>query len=489
MSVFNGARYVSGAIDSILAQGFEDFELIIVDDGSTDQTSKILSSIKDDRLKIYTHSVNMGIVVSLNDGIKASVGKYIARMDCDDLSDPNRFSIQVDFLDTHLDYAAVGSFVKVISPSGKILYTIEQPTRDLAIKGHLLHDSCIAHGSVMMRKSALEDVALYSTDSNVIHAEDYDLYVRLAAKYKLANISQYLYTRIEHSASISHIHSLTQQKSSKYISKKARNLIRLPSKLPKFSIIMPNYNKGLFIQEAINSVVSQSMKDWELIIIDDHSSDDSVEKIQPFLKDPRIILLINPKNLGIAKTLNRGISDSLSQVFGELDSDDVLVKTAIYEMYLSHINNSQSGFIYSQFAYCDSNLKQYDIGFCRKGKPNETNLHTNYVSAFRTYKRKYFEMTSKFSPQAIGCADKDIIYKMEEVTKLHFVDKVLYKYRLIPQHEGHNTMVGLTSHIKVKVLAYLRRRKTSIPNISVMGLIRQILNIFITLFQIFLGTI
>jgi len=476
MPVFNGARYISGAIDSILTQDYQDFEFIVVDDGSTDQTSIMLSSIKDPRLKVITHKNNMGIVTSLNDGVRASKGKYIARMDSDDLSDPKRFSIQVDYLDRHRDCAAVGSFVRLIDPAGKTLYTIEQPTRDLAIKRHLLQDSCLAHGSVMMRKSAIAEVGLYSDSSDVVHAEDYDLFVRFAAKYKLANVPEYLYTRIEHDHSISHIHSKTQQQSARHISQKAQESIGIPNK-SKFSILMPTYNKAKYIKEAIESALAQSYINWELVIIDDGSTDNTENIVKPYLKDRRIIYLKNPLNIGKARTRNRLVKESLADIFGELDSDDALTPEAIEVMVKAHEKNNNCGLIYSQFSFCNEKLIEQGVGFCRDGENGETNLHNHYASAFRTYKRSLYDKTSGFDVTLPGSEDIDLIYKMEEVAPIHFVDKVLYHYRFISDRDSHDKTVGLFSHAKAKCYAYLRRRQTDIPNLTFFQLLRQLINL------------
>lgn len=474
MPVFNGARYISGAIDSILTQDYQDFEFIVVDDGSTDQTSILLSSVSDPRIKVITHKTNLGIVSSLNDGVLYSKGKYIARMDCDDLCDPKRFTIQVEFLDHHLDYAAVGSFVRIINPSGKTLYTIEQPTRNLAIKTHLLHDSCIAHGSVMMRRSALDEVGLYSDNKDVIHAEDYDLFVRLASTYKLGNIPEYLYTRIEHSHSVSHLYSSIQQQSAKYISHRAQKLIRIQNK-PRFSILMPTHNKASYISEAIESVQKQTFKDWELVIIDDKSIDNTAEVVKPYLVDPRIIYLQNPQNLGKSHTRNRLVKESLAEIFGELDSDDTLTKNALSIMYKAHLNHPKHGFIYSQFVYCDKDLNEEKEGFCRPGRSGETNLHEHFASAFRTYKREFFNLTSGFDVTLSGAEDIDMVYKMEEVAPTLYINKTLYKYRQINVSKKTN-LPGIVAHAKAKIYAYQRRKSINIPNITLFNLVRQLMN-------------
>jgi glycosyltransferase involved in cell wall biosynthesis len=478
MPVYNGAEFLREAVNSILAQTFTNFEFIIVDDGSTDATPDLLRLFKDSRITIITHTKNLGIVQSLNDGIRAAKGEYLARMDADDISAPHRFQTQLNFLNQNRDCAAVGTFLRITTPAGKLLFTIEPPTRDLSIKKFLLHDSCLAHGSVMMRREMVLKVGMYSDDKRVQHAEDYDLFVHLASRYQLANLPEYLYTRKEHMDSISHQNYQKQQASAKYISQRAKKLISL-THLPKFSILMPNYNKGEFIGEAIESVLAQTFTDWELVIVDDASTDDSEEIIQKYLRDPRIVYLKNPANLGKAKTRNILVKESVAEIFGELDSDDTLSPDALQTMSRAHQKYPRAGFIYSQFTYCDQELHPMHIGFCRAGKRGETNLHHQYASAFRTYKRKFVIKTSGFDVYMTGAEDIDFIYKIEEVASLHFIDKPLYFYRNVYSNNNEHRadlIMGIYSHMKAKYFAYNRRKNKNLLNITFTTLIRQELN-------------
>lgn len=475
MPVFNGQDYVKDAIDSILSQEFKDFECIIINDGSTDHTQPILTSYRDRRIKIISHKHNQGIVPSLNDGINISSGTYIARMDADDISDPKRLSIQVKFLDNNPRVAVVGTFLKITTPSGKLLFTIEQPTRDQAIKRFLLQDSCLAHGSVMMRKKALVDVGMYNPSKQVIHAEDYDLFTRLAAKYELANIPQYLYTRKEHQESVSHQNYAIQQISVKHIRSNAKKIIILDAP-PLISVLMPTYNKGRYIEQAIKSVISQTMQDWELVIIDDGSTDDTRKIVKRCLHDKRITYLENPVNIGKARTRNRLINDSLAEIVCELDSDDTLTKDALSIMYKAHQSHPKHGFIYSQFVYCDKDLKKTKEGFCRSGHKGETNLHTHYASALRTYKRKFLGLTSGFDVNLSGAEDLDMIYKIEEVAPIMFIDQVLYLYRMPNQRNSRQNIPGIINGMKAQLYAYLRRRSNKYPNISAFELGKKLVN-------------
>ncbi len=152
-----GNVFLKRAIDSILAQTYRDFELIIIDDGSTDQTPEILESYQkaDPRIRVIRHEKNQGLIAGLNEGINFARGKYIARMDDDDISLPDRFKKQVDFLENHPEITVLGSF---ISPIGSMKpYPFQQQTDPDLLKINLfLGTQDISHPSAMIRRDFLK---------------------------------------------------------------------------------------------------------------------------------------------------------------------------------------------------------------------------------------------------------------------------------------------------------------------------------------------
>src|SRR3989337_2996755 len=119
MSVYNGERHLRESVDSILNQTFQDFEFIIINDGSKDQSKYILESYKDERIKLI-HNKNMGLTKSLNIGISIAKGKYIARQDADDISEPERLKTQYDFMEANPGLGLIGSQFEVIKENGEI---------------------------------------------------------------------------------------------------------------------------------------------------------------------------------------------------------------------------------------------------------------------------------------------------------------------------------------------------------------------------------
>ena len=178
MPVYNGEKYVSLAIDSILAQSFEDFEFLIFDDGSSDSTATILNNYHDDRIKLFHSDNTEGYTYHLNNGLKISTGKYIARMDADDISHPERLKNQVEFLDQNLEYGLVGSWATSL-PSNAL---ISMPIEDEDIRISMLRINGFIHPSVMFRKIIVETKSLNYIET-LMPAEDYFFF------YQLSNFS------------------------------------------------------------------------------------------------------------------------------------------------------------------------------------------------------------------------------------------------------------------------------------------------------------
>jgi glycosyltransferase involved in cell wall biosynthesis/SAM-dependent methyltransferase len=231
---------------------------------------------------------------------------------------------------------------------------------------------------------------------------------------------------------------------------------------PKFSIVMANYNNGRYIGQAIESVLSQTFKDWEIIIVDDCSTDDSVDIIKRYLADDRIRLIQHDTNKGYAAALKTAIAAVQGELFGILDSDDCLMAHAVETMYQHHIHSPDCGLIYSQFIYCDENLIPRHEGYCRAIPPGKTNLDVNVASHFKTFKLQDYLKTPGYdeSPLYLYADDKDIVYKMEEVTRLKFVDSCLYLYRELPHspsHDARKVAIGRESMERAKLAALSRR--------------------------------
>jgi glycosyltransferase involved in cell wall biosynthesis len=187
MSVFNGEVFLEQAIESMLNQSFGDFEFVIIDDGSTDRTPEILSDYRhrDTRIKVFRHD-NKGRAESLNVGIGLATGKYIARMDADDIALPHRLEKQIEFIQNHADVGVLGAAYELIDAGGQVINVFRPPLTDSEIRLLMLHYNPMCHPAILMRR----DVVLASGGyrAPLLDADDYDLFLRMADRSKLANL-------------------------------------------------------------------------------------------------------------------------------------------------------------------------------------------------------------------------------------------------------------------------------------------------------------
>jgi glycosyltransferase involved in cell wall biosynthesis len=205
MPVFNAEKYIKQAIESILSQSFQDFELLIFDDCSTDNSLSIIQSFEDSRIKLFNSPKNIGYLVHLNKGLKQSRGKYIARMDADDISLPQRFEKQIAFMETNKEFGLLGTWAQIYNED----QFIKPHTTDLSIRVGLVKMNQFIHSSVFIRKDILEKHHL-NYNEELYTAEDYDLWVRISDYCKIGNLNEVLIQYRTHNNQISVVKSNNQ---------------------------------------------------------------------------------------------------------------------------------------------------------------------------------------------------------------------------------------------------------------------------------------
>ena len=192
MAVFNGENFLAEAIDSILRQSYPNFEFIIIDDCSNDQTPDILSMYanQEKRVKVIVNKKNIGTYKSANLGLAIAKGKYIARMDADDISYSNRFEKQVQFLESNPEIGLLGSAVEIIDENGYIINKFTPALDDHLIRWKLLFNNSFAHSSWMLRKNTLNKVGGRYNDLPI--AQDYSLASEIIKVSRVANLPDFL---------------------------------------------------------------------------------------------------------------------------------------------------------------------------------------------------------------------------------------------------------------------------------------------------------
>lgn len=218
MSVYNGELYVKEAIKSILQQTFDDFEFVIIEDGSTDSTLSILKAYaqQDPRIVLVCNEKNLGLQRSLNKGLSVSCGEYIARLDADDVSLGDRLQLQVAFLDAHPEIGLLGSAVEIIDEQKNSVVKNYVPLDHESIQATLLINNYFHHSSMMFRRNLVEQLGGY--DETKRYVEDYDLWWRFSRVTQLANLPDVLIQRRFRGTSITWAHRLDMLRASWEIS-------------------------------------------------------------------------------------------------------------------------------------------------------------------------------------------------------------------------------------------------------------------------------
>jgi len=260
MPVYNGAKYLHESIQSILNQTYKNFELIIIDDGSTDNSIEIINSFIDKRIKVLRNSENKGLAYTRNKAVKNSSGKYIAILDCDDIAYPERLSKQVEFLETYPEFVMVGSSFEIIDEQSE--GTGEKIILDLdnnLISTQLFFCNYFAQSSVMMKREVFND---FQYNEDYTQAEDYHLWSQISTKYKLANLHEILVKYRSHNESISNTKNFIQEINVKKIYR--YHLLRLGLKTISEDIIELHYQilRNLIPVDKIGKKTTFEVLNW-----------------------------------------------------------------------------------------------------------------------------------------------------------------------------------------------------------------------------------
>jgi glycosyltransferase involved in cell wall biosynthesis len=201
MVVYNGERFITNAIQSIIDQTYQNFELVIVEDGSTDDTLNLINAFRDPRIRLIINETNQGVVNARNAAVRKSQGDFVAILDSDDISLPNRLEMQTKFLTENPDYGLIGSKAELINVDGKSL----NKTQSLSLsanetKVYLLFKNCFTHSTVMYKREVL---SRFMFNKEVPSSEDYDLIVKIASVMKVRNLDDVLSKYRVHDKNIS----------------------------------------------------------------------------------------------------------------------------------------------------------------------------------------------------------------------------------------------------------------------------------------------
>lgn len=237
-----------------------------------------------------------------------------------------------------------------------------------------------------------------------------------------------------------------------------------------FSVLIANYNNGKYISAAIDSVIRQTFTDWEIVVVDDASDDDSISILDKYVSTGLPVTIHrHEKRQGCGGTKHDCIAFSSGEICCFLDSDDALTENALAVMAEAHRNNPSVSLVYSRFFYCDSDLNiKYPAEWVKPIPVGESNLFHDQVMHFVSFKRSAYNQTEGIDQQFFSAEDKDLYYKLEEVAPFLFVDHTLYLYREnrkgISQFD--NYIKTQRFHFQVIANARQRREKTGFQSLT-----------------------
>ena len=549
---YNYGHFLGEAIQSVLDQTFQDYELIVVDDGSTDDTKQVVSGFSDHRIK-YIHQENRGVSAAYNTGISAASGEYLAFLDADDIWLPRKLEVQVRAMESSPQAGLVYSDVYYFdSKTGAITESLLQtlngpPPRGSVLERHV--DEFFAHPSTwLVRRCVFDRVGMF--DETQRSSEDEDMLFRIASFFEFEVVPmpltmarthaeqeskktevhvtyflQYL-KKIEHSPLLNdhmrtrvrwclakyhflngmflrrrHEHGRAAREllasfkanprvfASKAMSQLSGKLTQIVGKLTKrlrptlrdkevkgtqlaatypypgqvvnknsaaakVSIIMPTYNYGCYMAEAIRSVLAQTFKDFELIVVDDGSTDNTKDVVDSFA-DPRV-KYIYQKNRDVSAARNTGILASSGEYIAFLDSDDSWLPQKLELQVKAMDSASKAGIVYSDAFYFDSTTGAVTGTFFQmlKNPPPQGSVLEVHIEEFFAHpstwliRRNVFERVGVFDETLRSCEDDDMLFRMASCFEFKVVPIPLTMVRTHPEQKSQKKQIHFTNYLR-----------------------------------------
>lgn len=230
--------------------------------------------------------------------------------------------------------------------------------------------------------------------------------------------------------------------------------------MEKITYLVANYNNGNYIDDCIASLHNQTSPHWQCIICDDKSKDDSLARIRPLLNE-KVCLLTNEQNIGYTGTVTKLIAHAKTDIVGILDPDDALEPAATAAVLQAYQEHPQVGFVYTNFTFYNEALTYITAAGCSCAiLPGYTSLETGFVSHLKTFRRHAYQQTAGYDERFLYAEDRDLIYKLEEVTPFYFLNVALYKYRHVAHSQSNHpekNKIGTLNHRHAFEAALQRR--------------------------------
>ncbi|HJR64919.1 MAG TPA: glycosyltransferase family 2 protein [Gemmatimonadaceae bacterium] len=236
----------------------------------------------------------------------------------------------------------------------------------------------------------------------------------------------------------------------------------------RVTYLIASYNRGRCVGACLESVRRQTNDDWLAIVVDDASTDESLSAIRPFV-DERIRLVVHPRNIGYIATLKRLIAEASTDIVAILDADDAIAPEATEQLLAAYATHPSSGFVYSRYAIYDATLSHGAGDYGSAIPDGRTAMVDGVVGAIRSFRRSAYARTPGLDDTMLYAEDRDLVYKLEEVTRPVFIDAVLYRYRDLPDSQSHDPRkraLGARNTWRARRAALQRRKISGIMRAS-----------------------
>ena len=473
---YNRAEYICDSIDSVFEQNYNksSFEVIVIDDGSTDNTKAVIKKYGN-KVRYFSIPHSGKPAVARNFGIKKAKGDLIAFQDSDDVWPKDKFKNQIHIFD---DENIVMSYGQALAINSNGLVSDNKIVDEDVINygenfDKLLKTNAISTLTVIVRKDVLKEIGCFNESNDLRAIEDYELWLRISAKYHngIKMINKPLAYYRKHDNNISIADKLTSQKriinvlksllTYNYIDKKYLKLIDSQLDIynndlqrihdtqypkPLISVIMSVFNGENYLRSSIDSILNQTFHNFEFIIINDGSTDDSLAIIKSY-KDPRI-KIINQTNQGLVYSLNKGVEVATGKYIARQDADDISLPSRLEKELALMLSNPRVGLVGTFFTYVNEDTLEPIQTITQPTKDIDIKrsllLHNPFGHGSTLYKKEYFNnhalYTDKFGPTE----DFELWTRISDEYEFRIVPENLYLYRLNPN--GISNTKGATQH-------------------------------------------
>lgn len=479
-SVLNQSYYLRRMIDSVRAQTLTDWELIIVDDGSTENISKLVADIGDARIRVHIFPSNRGIPHGLNWALNHAQGEYVQPLSADEVIEENKFAVQVEYLDGHPEIGCVWGIPGTFAQGKGERPEWEQHalrahnrSREAWIRTLMTLDNIpIGGASMLMRASCLKEIGVF--DPEFFRCSDLEWFVRFFKKFE-GRILPYRWADADQPETrLTAPKADSAQKFQAEIAKlRAKHTIDMPPADGKVTIAMPCYNMAHFIKHAIKSVLDQSFADWELIVVNDASTDDLDDVMAPY-DDPRIRYFKFEQNSGTVAAVNLALSKAEGAFFCSLAADDVIEPTYLERVLAEFKRDTWLEFVASQTDFINMAGEPFkghhawmDI---RKAanKPREVWLQELYYGnvyfGVGTYRTKTVRDLGGWNAEFGVLTDYEMYLRLLQRENIHIIEENLTHTRI---HKQNKSLLNPTDARNLKQLYFDAKKPYYTPRMKV----------------------